>query len=252
LTAPGYVGRELELFAAARNWKTYWSSRIGPLLRGRVLEVGAGVGANAPFLLTPRVRSLVSLEPDPALAARLKANRDAAGDARWRVFRGTLSGTREAPAFDSIVYLDVLEHIEDDTGELGEAARRLRPGGVLVVLAPAHPSLFSPFDASIGHHRRYTRSTLAAVAPAGLAPVVSTYLDSAGAALSLANRLLLRRPLPTPGDIAFWDRRVVPLAPRLDPLAGRFFGRSVLGAWRAPGARGAEAARPQGLPERRQ
>jgi SAM-dependent methyltransferase len=235
LTATGYVGRELDLFAAARNWKAYWSSRIEPLLHGRVLEVGAGVGANAPLLLTPGVRSLVSLEPDAALAARLKASRDVAGDGRWRVFCGTLAGTREAPAFDAIVYLDVLEHIEDDARELGEAARRLRPGGVLAVLAPAHPWLFSPFDASIGHHRRYTRATLAGVAPPGLTPVVSAYLDSAGAALSLANRLLLRRSLPTPGDIAFWDRRIVPLAARLDPLAGRFFGRSVLGAWRAPG-----------------
>jgi len=244
LTAPGYVGKELDLFAAARNWKAYWGARLAPLLQGRVLEVGAGVGANAPFLLTPRVTSLVSLEPDPALAARLKATRDAAGDARWSLFCGTLAGTREGLAFDAILYLDVLEHIADDARELGDAARRLRPGGVLVVLAPAHPALFSPFDAAVGHHRRYTRATLAAVAPPDLLPVVSRYLDSAGAALSLANRLLLRRPLPTPGDIAFWDRRVVPLAARLDPLAGRFFGRSVLGAWRAPGPRRAGVVEP--------
>ncbi len=242
---PGYVGRELDLFAAARNWKAYWSGRLAPVLHGRVLEVGAGVGANAPFLLAAGVRSLVSLEPDPALAARLKASRDAAGDARWRVFCGTLAGTRAAPAFDAILYLDVLEHIADDARELRDAARRLSPGGVLAVLAPAHPWLFSPFDAAVGHHRRYTRQTLAAVAPPGLVPVVSTYLDSAGAALSLANRLLLRRPLPTPRDIAFWDRRVVPLAPRLDPVAGRSFGRSVLAAWRAapPRGQGAESRR---------
>ena len=108
-------------------------------------------------------------------------------------------------AFAAIVYLDVLQHIEDEARELGEAARQ------------------------------YIRSTLAAVAPPGLAPVVSTYLDSAGTALSLANRLLLRRSLPTPTDIAFWDRHIVPLAARLDPLGGRFFGMSVLGAWHAPG-----------------
>jgi len=227
------VGEELDLFAAARSWKGYWSRRLAPVLRGDVLEVGAGVGANAPFLLGPRVRSLSSLEPDRGLAARLKARRGEGADPRWRVLCGTLASTREAPAFDAVLYLDVLEHIADDAGELRDAARRLRPGGVLAVLAPAHGWLFSPFDVAVGHHRRYTRATLAAVAPPGLVPVVSTYLDSAGVVLSLANRLVLRRRLPTARDIAFWDRRVVPLAAWIDPLAGRFFGRSVLGAWRA-------------------
>jgi SAM-dependent methyltransferase len=229
----GYVGGELDLFAAATNWKGYWSGRLAPILRGDVLEVGAGVGANAPFLLAPRVRSLLSLEPDRALAARLKSKRDTSADPRWSVLCGTLAATRESPAFDAVLYLDVLEHIADDAGELRAAARRLRPGGALAVLAPAHPWLFSPFDAAVGHHRRYTRATLAAAAPPGLEPVLSTYLDGPGVALSLANRLVLRRRLPTARDIAFWDRRVVPLAPWIDPLAGRFLGRSVLAAWRA-------------------
>jgi len=233
LTRPGYVGGELDLFAAARTWKGYWSRRLAPDLRGDVLEVGSGLGANAPFLLGPRVRSLLSLEPDPALAARLKARRDERGDARWKVSCGTVASTREAPGFDAILYLDVLEHIADDAGELRGAARRLHHGGLLAVLAPAHEWLFSPFDAAVGHHRRYTRATLAAVVPPGLVPVVSTYLDSPGVLLSLANRLLLRRRLPTARDIALWDRWVVPLAVRLDPLTGRLFGRSVLSVWRA-------------------
>lgn len=98
------------------------------------------------------------------------------------------------------------------------------------MLAPAHQWLFSPFDAAVGHYRRYTRSTLAAIVPHDVAPVTLDYLDSAGVALSLANRLLLRRALPTDRDIALWDSRVVPLAKYLDPLTRRLFGRSV---WRA-------------------
>jgi SAM-dependent methyltransferase len=232
LTASAYVGRELDLFAAAGNWKRYWSGLLRPILGGSLLEIGAGVGANAPFLLGDRVRSLLSLEPDADLAARLKAKRDESGDPRWQVLCGTLAATRAAPAFDAVLYLDVLEHIADDAGELREAARRLCPGGVLAVLAPAHRWLFSPFDAALGHHRRYTRSTLEAIVPRGLVPVILAYLDAAGVALSLANRLLLRRALPTARNIAFWDGRVVPLAARIDPLTRRLFGRSLLGVWR--------------------
>jgi SAM-dependent methyltransferase len=227
-----YAGGELDLFAAARNWKRYWSGLLRPHLRGRVAEVGAGLGANAPFLLGDGVRSLLSLEPDPALAARLRTRRDESGDPRWNVLCGTLAATRPAPAFDAILYLDVLEHIADDAGEVREAALRLRPGGVLAVLAPAHRWLFSAFDAALGHHRRYTRSTLGPLAPPGLVPVSLDYLDSAGAVLSLANRVLLRRALPSARDIALWDGLLVPLAVRIDPLTRRCFGRSVLGVWR--------------------
>jgi SAM-dependent methyltransferase len=241
LKGTAYVGKELDLFAAAVNWKRYWSGLLRPILRGSVLEVGAGVGANAPFLLGDGVRSLLSLEPDPSLAARLKAKRDESRDGRWKMLCGTLAATRTAAAFDAVLYLDVLEHIGDDAGELHEAARRLCRGGALAVLAPAHRWLFSPFDAAVGHYRRYTRSTLAAVVPRGLSPVSLGYLDSAGVALSLANRLLLRRALPTAGNIAFWDARVVPLAARVDPLAGRLFGRSVLGVWRKETPSGEQA-----------
>lgn len=244
MKASAYVGRELDLFAIARNWKSYWSARLRPILGGSVLEVGAGVGANAPFLLGDRVRSLLSLEPDPGLAARLKARRDESRDPRWRVLCGTLAATRATPEFDAILYLDVLEHVADDAGELGEATRRLRPGGVLAVLAPAHRWLFSPFDAAVGHHRRYTRSTLEARVPPGLVRVSLAYLDSAGVALSLANKLLLRRTLPTAGNVAFWDGRVVPLAALVDPLTGRLFGRSVLGVWRKGTPSGSMSADP--------
>ena len=136
--------------------------------------------------------------------------------------------------FDSILYIDVLEHIEDDRGELSRAAALLRPRGFLVVLSPAHPRLFSEFDAAIGHHRRYTRSTLAAAAPEGLELVRLVYLDSVGLLASLGNRLLLRESMPTPRQIALWDRVMVRLSTRLDPILRHRLGKSVLGVWRRP------------------
>jgi hypothetical protein len=77
-----YVGNELDLFANATNWKRYWASRVRGFLKGDVLEVGAGLGTNTELLLSDRTASWTCLEPDPALAERMRARfRDTA---LWR------------------------------------------------------------------------------------------------------------------------------------------------------------------------
>jgi hypothetical protein len=135
--------------------------------------------------------------------------------------------------FDSIVYIDVLEHIEEDTRELQLASACLRPGGHLVVLVPAHQWLFSPMDEAIGHFRRYNRGNLtAAGAEAGANLVRMEYLDAVGMAASLANRFLLRAEAPGVGQIKFWDTYMVPVSTAVDGIFGHRLGKSLLGVWR--------------------
>ncbi len=231
-----YVGAELDLFARAANWKRYWSSLLRPCLGDRVLDVGAGIGATLDVLADAPGRHWLALEPDPALADRLRG-RVAAGafGAEVSVRTGTLADLAPGEAFDSILYVDVLEHIADDRGEFARAAERLRPGGRICILSPAHQWLFTPFDAAIGHERRYTRGSLAAAAPAGLACERLDYLDSVGMLASMGNRFLLRSAHPTEAQIALWDRLMVPLSRLLDPLLLRRVGKSVLGVWRKGG-----------------
>ncbi len=208
---------------------------LRPYLRGAVLEVGAGLGATTAALCDGRQPRWVCLEPDRAMAAALARRIEAGGlPACCRAVCGTVADLPPAERFDAVAYIDVLEHVEADAAELAAAAARLRPGGHLIVLAPAHRWLYSPFDAAIGHHRRYTRPSLARVVPAGLTPVRLAYLDSAGLLASAANRWLLRRPLPDARQIALWDGVLVPLSRVLDPLLGFRLGKSVLGIWRAP------------------
>jgi len=227
-----YVGSELDLFAAVRNWKAYWSAQVRPFVHGNVLEVGAGMGSNTPFLRSPaHAGQWVCLEPDPGLVDRLIRNQESSDPSRsHEAVCGTLAALA-GRQFDTIIYIDVLEHIEHDRQELETAASHLRSGGCLIVLAPAHPRLFSPFDAAIGHFRRYNRSMLCNIAPAGLRPERLRYLDSAGFLLSAANRLFLRQSMPTKAQLKFWDDWVIPLSRILDPLCLYSVGKTVIAVW---------------------
>ena len=126
-----YEGSELGHFAAASCWKRYFGSFLKPHLSGDVLEVGAGLGGTIPYLCTGNETSWTCLEPDPQLAAQIEASAHKANvPLTPRVIVGTLADCDpQAERFDSILYIDVLEHIEDDATELNRAAELLKPGG---------------------------------------------------------------------------------------------------------------------------
>jgi SAM-dependent methyltransferase len=222
-----YVGTELELFARARNWKSYVGASLLPYVRGRVLDVGAGIGGNIRALTNPAVTEWVALEPDPRLAATIAE--------RCTVMNGTLETIPETERFDTILYMDVLEHIADDREEIARATRLLAPGGCLIVLAPAHQFLFSPFDTAVGHFRRYSLKQLLALKPVRFRTEMCRLMDSVGFFASLANRAMLRQSAPSERQIAIWDRLMVRASRLVDPLAGFRVGKSALMVWRANG-----------------
>ena len=229
-----YQGNELGTFAAAKNWKSYYARLLKSDIRGRVLEVGAGIGGTMPSLWNSSVQSWLCLEPDPALVAEL--------DSRIKEFKhggvsskvGTIDDLATDERFDCILYVDVLEHIRDDRGELRRASDHLREGGRLIVLSPAFQWLYSPFDRALGHERRYTARTLSKVFPRELKRERLFYADSVGALLSASNRVLLRKSLPTLNQVLFWDRVVIPVSKLIDPLTRPWFGRSVIAVYSRP------------------
>ena len=226
-----YIGAELDVFSHARNWKAYLRHLVAPYLRGYVLEVGGGIGGTTAAFRTGLQDRWVALEPDPQLALQL---RDRVAKLTWpvQVISGTVSAIRKGAQFDCVLYIDVLEHIRDDHEELRRAMTRLRQGGFIVVVSPAHQSLYTPFDAAIGHYRRYDRKQLEALTPESMTLMRLQYLDSVGLALTVANKLLLRSASPTLSQVLTWDRCCVPISRRLDRLTGGCVGKSVLAVWR--------------------
>lgn len=218
-----YIGTELDLFAHATNWKRYFSAHLAPFVTGNVLEVGSGLGVNAPYLVNPKVRHYTFLEPDKDLLD--KAPRTLACPCTH------LAGTTAdlvGKKFDTVLYLDVIEHIEHSAAELDRAAALLVPGGHLIILVPAFNFLYSPYDAAIGHFRRYTKKLLRSELPAEVEIKKLAYLDSTGLVLSLANRMLLRQRDPKIGQVRFWDSVMVPISRITDPLTLHAFGRSLI------------------------
>ena len=236
-----YSGDDLEIFQHAKNWKRYFKKQIAPYFGRRVLEVGAGIGGTTTELFADGTDLWVCLEPDAALAKRLEDRiSDGSLPAAVKVRKGRLGEFDLDMEFDTVLYIDVLEHIEDDRGEVSLAAKQLSAGGHLIVLSPAHQWLFSALDTEVGHFRRYSRLSLTDLSPEGSIPVHVRYLDSVGLLASLANRLVLKSALPTLRQILFWDRFMVPFSRILDPLLSYRAGKSIVAVWQ----KSAESGRP--------
>jgi hypothetical protein len=227
-----YGGKELGLFAHSRNWKHYFASKIGLFIGERVIEVGAGIGATTAILCDGSQQYWLCLEPDPALRAQIDACIAAGQLPPCCSSRGGVVADLDSrEAADCFIYIDVLEHIEDDGGELKSVAERLVPGGTIIVVSPAFNSLYSPFDKSVGHYRRYNKSALQVLTPPSCRIKRIFYLDCLGMGTSFMNKLLLKQSVPNQAQILFWDRWLVPVSRVLDPVVRYKAGRSIVCVW---------------------
>jgi SAM-dependent methyltransferase len=202
--------------AAARNYTSWILDRARPFLGRSVLDLGAGIGTfSEPLSATLDV---VALEPDPRLAAQLR--RRAEGNPRLRVLEGdaaTLARGLDA-RFDSILCLNVLEHVQDDAEALRACFEALEPRGHLLLLVPAHPALFGAVDELGGHVRRYEKAGLRdTLERAGFGVVDLRHVNPLGAVGWLVFSRLLRRNQVPRGPLAAYDR-LVPLLRLLDRL----------------------------------
>lgn len=224
-----YPGDELEVFELATNWKKYFGKKILPFLGKNILEVGAGIGATTKILNDGSAYSWTMLEPDNIMYQRLIQKKSLYPD-NTSVLHGSISDL-SIQQFDTILYVDVLEHIENDKKELASISRHLSNGGHLIVLSPAFNFLYSKFDKAIGHYKRYNKNDLKSISPDSLNLVFIQYLDSLGFFASLVNKFFLHQSYPKKKQIEFWDKKLVPVSKIIDPFFFHSFGKTIIAIW---------------------
>ncbi|MFQ5670201.1 MAG: glycosyltransferase [Acidobacteriota bacterium] len=188
----------LRRMAATDRYGRLIVERIAAHIGPRVLEVGSGIG-NISGHLGRREILVVSDVSDQYLTI---LKRRFSGNSRIKVVRYDLAeGARsdlQGLNLDTVICLNVLEHIEDDAAALRGLAGLLSPGGRLILLVPAHPCLYSNLDRRLDHHRRYRRSALVKLLESnGFSIEHLSHFNMLGALGWWVNgRLLRRRILP--------------------------------------------------------
>jgi glycosyltransferase involved in cell wall biosynthesis len=153
----------LDALAGAQRFNRWMADTIRPYIGKRVLETGAGIG-NLTRVLCPRRERYIAGDIDAEYLARLRArfqhrphmevrHCDLANPADFEPLAG---------AVDSVVCLNVLEHVQDEMAGLRNIYTALQPGGCAIVLVPHGQEVFGSLDTALGHFRRYSRAELQA------------------------------------------------------------------------------------------
>ncbi len=209
----------LETLSGAPRFNRWMADVIGPYVGRRVLEIGAGIG-NLTRRLAPRRERYIATDIDAEHLARLRTRLQHRPNLEIRRCDLQISGDF-APiheSVDTVVCLNVLEHIEDDLAGLRNIHSALKAGGRAIVLVPHGQEIYGTLDEALGHFRRYRHDELRArMEQSGFE--VERILDFNRASRPgwYVNGKMLRRATISPFQLKLFDR-LVWLWRRVDPL----------------------------------
>jgi SAM-dependent methyltransferase len=198
-------------FAALSGAENYRNALVREFSRhffDNVLEVGSGIGQITGELLKNRaITRLVSIEPHPGFYAKL--GELFPGHA---IIHGTIDDLKGDEDWNTVVSINVLEHIADDERELKSYHRQLaKKNGTLCLFVPARPEIYAPIDRDFGHFRRYTRPELRGkLERAGFQILRLRYYNLAGYFAWWLNFCLLRKRRFNAGAVRAFDRIIFP------------------------------------------
>lgn len=230
-----YEGEDLDVLSDMPNYYAWIMAAFAPFVRGNVVEYGAGLGTVSDRLL-PLAERLTLVEPSPALVPRLRARFAAQPNV---VVSGDMLeahvATMGAGVVDTVVMINVLEHIEDDQAALTHLVRLLKPGGHLLIFVPALRVLMSRIDLMHGHFRRYHRPDLLTKTRTAGAHVLSVrYFDLIGALSWLVVNKWGRSTTFNPRMIEINDRMLVPLSRAVEAVVPPPLGKNLIMIARKP------------------
>jgi glycosyltransferase involved in cell wall biosynthesis len=230
----GHVGQHtLARMSELGSYNRTMFDLFGASLGRRVLEIGAGAGNLSRFLLDRDYVILTDYETEYLHLLRRRFGTYENVQIRHLDLNTFMAGDLAGDAIDSVVCLNVLEHIEDDRRVLKELCRAIEPGGVVVVLVPAHPDLYSDLDKNLGHFRRYTKELLEErFREAGFVVEKSRYFNWVGAIGWYLFGRVLKRPHIT--KAATRGYRLASSFRALEEPAGFGFGLSTIVVGRRP------------------
>ncbi|HWD93134.1 MAG TPA: methyltransferase domain-containing protein [Verrucomicrobiae bacterium] len=223
---------EFDALAEAANYRAALLREFAPVLKGRVVEVGAGIGQFTSEIATlPTVTEIVPIEPEAKFCEQFRQrlpNRE--------IIQGTIDNLPAAFHPDAIVCVNVLEHIEDDLAELRKFRQRLQPQrGHLCLFVPARPEIYAPIDRDFGHFRRYTRPELRKkLTAAGFTIPRLDYFNSVGYFAWWLNFCVLKKRAFDVKAVRVFDRIIFPVVNTLESrLVRPPFGQSLIAIARA-------------------
>ena len=223
-----YFGKDLEAMSFALNYHQWIADEFSPYIGPCAAEVGAGTGNFSEFVLQRGAKKLFAFEPSSNMYPLLRER--FISDNRVEV-RNSLfvdSNSEFVESFDSVLYVNVLEHIELDSEELRVAYRTIKAGGYLLIFVPALQCLYSALDNKLGHFRRYHKRDLCdVVTGAGFDITCVKYFDIAGIIPWYLAFVLMKKTM-TGGNVSAYDRFVVPPMRFIEGLLAPPIGKNIL------------------------
>lgn len=212
------------------NYLAWIAEMIRPYLGPTVLEVGAGIGSITRLYAAGHKVVASDLSPECVAAMERRFQNEPNISVRRSDLRAADDQTE---LFDSIVMVNVLEHIEDDAGALSGLSGQLKPGGNIIIYVPALNWLYGPWDRKVGHFRRYSKWRMRAVAKeAGVQLIELRYVNAlaipAWAAFSRTDVVKNQAR-----SLSLWDRTGVPLSRALERRIPPPVGLNLLAVMRA-------------------
>ncbi len=218
-----YPGKELEIFDKASIWRKYVHLLVKNYLKEGILEVGAGIGSFTNNYHN-NFSDITLTELDKGNTQKLRKKFE-----NTNIKINSNYTSQQENKFNTILYMNVLEHIEKDREEIKASFDKLNVDGHLIILVPAHNELFTKFDKQIGHFRRYKVDFFKDLNIGKNEIIKLHYLDCFGYFLYFLNKIFFKDEIyPSIFKIFVWDKIFTPFTIIFDRLLGFRYGKNVL------------------------